>query len=91
MKVQLKVIEVMPQRTFTTQRGENMVARGIRFTQGRDQIYGEVFGQQALTLPDNLGGGDNVWCDLSFTVNRREYEGKIFYEQRVNISNVERV
>ena len=91
MKQLLKVIEVMPQRTFQSQRGENIVATGMRLSQGRDQFYGEAYGQQAIGLPENLGGGDLVWCDLSFTVNKREYEGKTFYEQRVNVSNVERI
>ena len=52
MKQLLTVIEVTAQRTFQTQRGENMVATGLWLKQGRDQFYGEAYGQQAVGLPE---------------------------------------
>ncbi len=91
MKLLAKVIECYPQRQFTSQRGEQIVAAPLQLSQGSDKFYGEAYGQQALTMPQNLGAGEMVWVDVSFVVSRREHEGRTFYEQRVSLSNIERV
>ena len=92
MKQLLKVIEVMPQRTFESRNGEKVVAVPMLLEQGRDVFFGEAFGKEALSLPDNLWGGEMVWADLAFSVRQWENQQRErVYSQGVQVSNVRRV
>ena len=91
MKVQLKVVAVLGQRVFKSGNGQDVVAVPMLLEQGRDQFVAEAIGTAAMTLPENLGGGDYVWADLSFSAGSSERDGQKQYWQRVQISNVVRV
>ena len=91
MKVQLKVVAVLGQRTFKSGNGQDVVAVPMLLEQGRDQFFAEAYGTSAMTLPEHLGGGDYVWADLSFAVGSWDKDGQRQYSQRVQISNVTRV
>lgn len=92
MKLLLKVVAVLPKREFPAKNGEKIEVVPLHLMQGRDQFVADAVGADARSLPENLGGGDNVWCELSFSV--REWDGKDgqkMYGQSVNISKVERL
>ena len=91
MKVQLKVVALLEKRVFKSANGQDVEAVPMLLEQGRDQFFAEAYGTSALTLPENLGGGDYVWADLSFSTGWSVKEGKKQYWQRVLISNVSRV
>lgn len=92
MKHLVKVVEILPQRSFDTKNGEKVVSVPMLLEQGRDQFYAEAYGKEALALPENLGGGEMIWCDLSFSVNSWEnQQNEKVYTQRVQVSNVRRV
>ena len=92
MKHLVKVVEVLPQRSFETKNGERVVSVPMVLEQGRDQFYVEAMGKEATSLPENLGGGDLVWCDLSFNVSSWENQkNEKVYSQRVQVSGIRRV
>ena len=91
MKYLLKVVAVLPKRDFTAKNGEKIDVVPIRLMQGRDQFVADAVGEDAHSLPKNLGGGDNVWCELSFSVREWDKDGQKNYKQSVNISKVERL
>ena len=91
MKYLLKVVALLPKREFPAKNGEKIEVVPIRLMQGRDQFVADAVGTDARSLPENLGGGENVWCELSFSVREWDGEdGKKKYGQSVNISKVER-
>ena len=92
MKELLKVVEIFPQRSFETQNHETVVSVPMILEQGRDQFFAEAYGKEALSLPQNLGGGEMVWADLSFSVRSWENkESQRVYSQSVQVSNVRRI
>ena len=91
MKYLLKVVAVLPKREFPAKNGEKIEVVPIRLMQGRDQFLADAMGGDARSLPENLGGGDYVWADLSFSVREWDKDGQMNYGQNVNISKVERL
>jgi|GEM_PF-5112383 len=92
MKQLVKVVEIHPQRSFETKNGERIVSVPMVLEQGRDQFYVEAMGKEATSLPENLGGGDLVWCDLSFYVRSWEIQkNEKVYSQKVQVSCIRRV
>ena len=91
MKYLLKVVAVLPKRDFTAKNGEKIDVVPLHLMQGRDQFVADAVGVDARSLPENLGGGDNVWAELSFSVRVFDKDGQKNYNQNVNISKVERL
>lgn len=90
MLLLLKIIEVLPQRSFQSPTQGTVAVAPLLLQSGRHTFYAEAYGADATSLPQNLGGGEMIWGELAFSATPREYEGKKFYDQRVRISSVER-
>ena len=86
MKQLLKVVEVLPKRQFDSRSGEIIEVVPLRLMQGRDQFIADAVGSDARLLSENLGGGDYVWADLSFSVREWEKDG-----QNASVSKVRRL
>lgn len=91
MKMLCKVVEVLTQREFKSAANEDVVVLPIILTQGSDSFIGEVVGSAIASLPEGLGGGDRVWCDLSFyTREVKLKDGVSLINQKISIKNVVR-